>query len=95
MQAALMATFAEPVTVHTAAGPVVSLPMRFRSPWSGSNLQGLPVERPGYELYLPQSAWIASGGSEGDTVTVRSTLYDVIETSIDDSGMARLLLRAA
>lgn len=87
-----MGAFAEPITVNTTAGSV-ALQAHYRAPWVGANTQGVPIEREAHTLDLPNEDLLISGVVEGDTAIIRGVLYVIIEVSIDDSGMARLLLR--
>lgn len=87
-----MGAFAESITVNTAAGSA-TMQAHYRAPWMGANMEGIPIERASHTLDIPNADLLASGAVVGDTAVVRGVTYHIIEVSVDDSGMARVVLR--
>jgi hypothetical protein len=92
LNAAIMGTFAEPVTLIRQAGNiVVQAVLDMESP--GERIGSATYTSDYYTLELLQADVDAYSIAQRDTISVRGVSYQVLELMVDVAGMATLKIR--
>lgn len=92
LNAACVEAFREEQQVVFLVGAAeIGVEVAYQAPYEGTDVNGMPVERPDHTLHL-ETALLPAGTVEGGEVRVRGRVMTITEISGDDGGMTRLLL---